>query len=285
MTARPRSTLRMRPRPPGPGRTPGWRWPTSCARTCRPRFPGAIGLFRDIDSAITLPFLTRFPTPGQGRLAPHRPGSATGCARSATTTSPTSTALWNHLATHRAAPPAPGRPPSRDHPGPGRRTDRAAHPDQGPRGPDRRPARRPPRRRDLHLTAQVRHRPCRQTAGRDRRRPRPLPDPRRPRLPGRRRPLDPPVRQGQGRRLPLGRRQTAPRRRHRLRRRLPPRQPLGRRPLRQRARARGHDHPHAVRILARAWLHIIWRCWQDGIRLRPRQTPRPPTRPPSATAA
>ena len=42
-----------------------------------------------------------------------------------------------------------------------------------------------------------------------------------------------------------------PRRRHRLRRRLPPRQPLGRRPL-QRARARGHDHPHAVRILARA---------------------------------
>lgn len=34
--------------------------------------------------------------------------------------------------------------------------------------------------------------------------------------------------------------------------------------LYRRARARGHDHPHAVRILARAWLHIIWRCWQDG---------------------
>jgi transposase len=31
------------------------------------------------------------------------------------------------------------------------------------------------------------------------------------------------------------------------------------------ARARGHDHPHAVRILARAWLHIIWRCWQDNV--------------------
>lgn len=30
-----------------------------------------------------------------------------------------------------------------------------------------------------------------------------------------------------------------------------------------RARARGHDHPHAVRVLARAWAHIIWRCWQD----------------------
>ena len=35
--------------------------------------------------------------------------------------------------------------------------------------------------------------------------------------------------------------------------------------LYQRARARGHDHPHAVRILARAWLHIIWRCWQDHV--------------------
>lgn len=31
-----------------------------------------------------------------------------------------------------------------------------------------------------------------------------------------------------------------------------------------RAIARGHDHPHAVRILGRAWLTIIWRCWQDN---------------------
>lgn len=35
--------------------------------------------------------------------------------------------------------------------------------------------------------------------------------------------------------------------------------------LYQRARARGHDHPHAVRILARAWANVIWRCWQDGV--------------------
>ena len=41
--------------------------------------------------------------------------------------------------------------------------------------------------------------------------------------------------------------------------------------LYQRARARGHDHPHAVRILARAWLHIIWRCWQDGVPYDPAQ--------------
>jgi transposase len=26
--------------------------------------------------------------------------------------------------------------------------------------------------------------------------------------------------------------------------------------------ARGKDHPHAVRILARAWLYVIWHCWQ-----------------------
>ena len=41
--------------------------------------------------------------------------------------------------------------------------------------------------------------------------------------------------------------------------------------LYQRARARGHDHPHAVRILARAWLDIIWRCWQDHAAYDPAQ--------------
>jgi transposase len=34
--------------------------------------------------------------------------------------------------------------------------------------------------------------------------------------------------------------------------------------LYQRARDRGHDHPHAVRILARAWLYVIWHCWHQG---------------------
>jgi len=28
-------------------------------------------------------------------------------------------------------------------------------------------------------------------------------------------------------------------------------------------RAAGKSHPHAERILARTWTHIIWRCWQD----------------------
>lgn len=31
------------------------------------------------------------------------------------------------------------------------------------------------------------------------------------------------------------------------------------------ARARGHDHPHAVRVLARAWIRVIWRCWVDQV--------------------
>jgi len=29
------------------------------------------------------------------------------------------------------------------------------------------------------------------------------------------------------------------------------------------ARARGCDHPHATRILARAWIRVLWRCWHD----------------------
>lgn len=37
------------------------------------------------------------------------------------------------------------------------------------------------------------------------------------------------------------------------------------------ARDRGCDHPHAIRILARAWIRILWRCWHD-------QRPYQPTR-------
>lgn len=32
---------------------------------------------------------------------------------------------------------------------------------------------------------------------------------------------------------------------------------------------RGHDHAHAVRILARAWLFVIWHCWQNNTRYDP----------------
>jgi transposase len=36
-----------------------------------------------------------------------------------------------------------------------------------------------------------------------------------------------------------------------------------------RARARGMRHPHAVRVLARAWTGVIWRCWQDAVPYAP----------------
>lgn len=39
----------------------------------------------------------------------------------------------------------------------------------------------------------------------------------------------------------------------------------------QNARQRGCDHPHAIRILARAWVRILWRAWIE-------RTPYDPTR-------
>jgi transposase len=41
--------------------------------------------------------------------------------------------------------------------------------------------------------------------------------------------------------------------------------------LYNRARTRGHDHAHAVRILARAWLFVIWHCWQNNTAYDPTQ--------------
>jgi transposase len=92
--------------------------------------PGAIKLFRDIDSAITLAFLTRFPTPRH-----HRPR---------------------------------GRSPSPHHRCPRRRPDRLAGADQGVGRADRDPAARPPRRDRVHLPAQDGSGPRRATARRDR---------------------------------------------------------------------------------------------------------------------
>jgi transposase len=39
--------------------------------------------------------------------------------------------------------------------------------------------------------------------------------------------------------------------------------------LYRRARTRGHDHAHATRILARAWLYVIWHSWQDHTAYNP----------------
>jgi transposase len=37
------------------------------------------------------------------------------------------------------------------------------------------------------------------------------------------------------------------------------------------ARASGKDHPHATRILARAWIRVIYRCWIDSVPYDPAQ--------------
>jgi transposase len=39
----------------------------------------------------------------------------------------------------------------------------------------------------------------------------------------------------------------------------------------QRAIDRGCDHPHAIRILGRAWTRVLWRCWQDHTTYDPTQ--------------
>jgi len=47
--------------------------------------------------------------------------------------------------------------------------------------------------------------------------------------------------------------------------------------IHQRVRQRGCRRPHAIRILARSWLRVLWKAWQD-------RTPYDPTRHASATA-
>ena len=39
--------------------------------------------------------------------------------------------------------------------------------------------------------------------------------------------------------------------------------------LYQRAKARGCDHPHAMRIVARAWCRVLWACWQKRVAYDP----------------
>jgi hypothetical protein len=35
------------------------------------------------------------------------------------------------------------------------------------------------------------------------------------------------------------------------------------------ARRRGKHHPHAIRILARAWLRVMWACWHNNTAYNP----------------
>jgi transposase len=58
--------------------------------------------------------------------------------------------------------------------------------------------------------------------------------------------------------------QALPQRHDDLRAQLPAGQPLGRQPLRRRHCPRPRP-PHATRVLARAWVRVIWRCWIDQV--------------------
>jgi len=55
------------------------------------------------------------------------------------------------------------------------------------------------------------------------------------------------------------------------------------------ARSRGCAHPHAIRILARAWVRVLWRCWQNESTYNPakhgRATPFLTTAQPTSAAA
>ena len=227
--------------------------------------PGAIGLFRDIDSGITLAFLRRFPSQdkadwlSQTRLANWL--RSVGYNHPANARPALGQAARRAARSHRPR----RRRPRPDHPRPGRGDHRAERPDPGAGGPDRRPARHPPRRGHLHLAA--------------------------PHAGPSARPGCSPRSATPAAAIPTPEALTC------LAGAAPSTRQSGKvkvvtfrwavdkqlrgavidfagdswqanpwaADLYHRARARGHDHPHAARILARAWLHVIWRCWQDRV--------------------
>ena len=97
-----------------------------------------------------------------------------------------------------------------------------------------------------------------------------FPDDRRPGRGRRRRTLDPTVREVPPRRLP-------PRLQRTLRHALidwaqdTPRANAWANDTYRRARERGCRHPHAARILARSWTRVLWRCWHDHVPYDPAQ--------------
>ena len=192
-------------------------------------FPGAVGMFAELDSPISLAFLTRFDCEDRADwLTPKRLG--TWLAKVGYTGGKSPTLL--HARFDRRAPRCHRRTRHRPlpphHPRTGRYPERPRRTDQGPLRTDRRPTRHARRCAHLHQPAPIRKDQSRKASRRSRRLPRPIPHPRGTGMPGRRRPLHPPIGHHAFGRIPMVVRQTPARRRHRLRRRLPPRQPLGR---------------------------------------------------------
>ena len=205
--------------------------------------PAAVGLFQDLDSAISLAFLTRFDTQDKiDWLTPKRLGDWLAKQGYPGRTDPA--VLHQRII---AAPPGAT----------GGHGATQAHITAGYvallhtlLAQIKALANQIDAQLDAHADAHIfttlprgRPHPRRPTPRRNRRLPSPIPHPRIADVPGRRRTLDPPVRQIPHRRLPLGLRQTTPRCRQRLRRRLPTSQPLGRRPLRPRPSPRSRPPP------------------------------------------
>jgi transposase len=173
-------------------------------------FPGAVGLFADLDSPISLSFLTRFPTVDKAAWLSRKRLGAWLSTQHYSGRTPTDVLLERIEKAPAGLSGAAGDTA-------GRTTlalveaikaicaqirileadiaeQFTAHPDS-------------PR---LRLAAALREGPSRQAARRDRRRPRPLPNCRRARRAGRRVPLDPSFRTPSRRQLPVGMRQETP---------------------------------------------------------------------------
>ena len=280
---------------PGPAAPAGPRQPTATValrRACRARkdlvnhrvavanqlrahlrnvFPGAVGLFADLDSAISLALPDPLRHPGPRRLAhPQAAGRLAGQA-GLLAAAPTPRCCTQRL----LAAPRGATGDARHQPGPHhRRARRAAAAPWSSRS--RRSPTRSTHQLDAHADAHIftslprsgRVRAARLLAeiGDCRAR---FPTPESLTCLAGAAPSTRQSGKAPHRRLPLGLRQTTPRRRHRLRRRLPTTPTPGPPTSTTAPAARGHDHPHAVRILARAWLHVIWHCWQDGVAYNP----------------
>ena len=228
-------------------------------------WPGAKAIFADVESPISLEFLTRYPTPaaaahlGEKRMAAF-------CVKHGYSGRRTAAEL---LARLRAAPAgtAAKRSPRRSATpcSPPSASSRPERRGQEPRPLGRRPPRGAPGRRDLHVAAKVGSGQRRPGARRVGRLP---PSLRRARLRRRPRRRARPVTSQSGKHRAVQFRWACNKRfrvamttfadnsRHAS--------PWAAK-IYSDARASGKDHPHAVRILARAWIRVIWPCWLEGI--------------------
>jgi Transposase len=225
-------------------------------------WPGAKQAFSRLASEIALAFLEAYPTPqaaarlGEARLAAfcrrhsYRGGRSPAELLTGSGRSPPRRSVWPRRCS-----------PNWSAPGPA-----AAHPACHHRRPRPRPWRRPARPRQGQAACP--HAPHRRGQPRPaRRRGRPHPGACRHRRAGhrrvRRRAGHPSLRQDQDGGVPLGRQRRARAALHAFADNSRHAAPWAAKPYAD-ARRRGKHHPHAIRILARAWLRVMWACWHTN---------------------